>query len=156
MTRFELDKNAFSRGLGRSINILLEVSHSAFNEPFYLINDTKPLTIDDKIYQPFPFDIMLPNQTETQGTQITFSNINNYVSNELRKTIDSNEYVNIKVYFANIEKDEYETYECGIFELIQVKITQEVVSGILNIKNCFDVNLGTIRYNQQLFHNLYL
>ncbi|MDR1169077.1 MAG: DUF1833 domain-containing protein [Heliobacteriaceae bacterium] len=155
MSRFELDKNAFSRGLGRSINMLIEVSHSLFDETFYFINDTKPLTVDTQTYQPFPFDIRLPNQTETQGTQIVIANVNNLVSNELRKTISSNENILLYLKLANIEKEEAETYECGEFELTGLSITNEAVSAQLNIRNCFEINAGTIRYNRQLFANIY-
>lgn len=156
MNRFELDKNAFSRGLGRSVNMLLEISHSKFSETFYFINDTKSIVIDGKIYQPYPFDVTLPNQGETQGTSIAISNINNIAANEIRKTICSDENIIIDLKLVNIENEMVETYDCGEFELLNLSITQELIKGNLNIRNCFDVNAGSIRYCKRLFPNLFL
>lgn len=156
MTRFELDKNSYSRYLGRTVKMLIEVTHSIFNEPFYFINDTKELTIDGKTYLPYPFDIILPSQTETQGTQIVFSNVQNLAANEIRKTINSNENIKLDLYIVNIETETAETYPAGLFELFEAQINSESITGTINIRHNLDVNMGTINYYRQTFPNLFL
>ena len=156
MCRFELDKNSFSRYLGRNFKMLIELTHSAFDEPFYFINDTKALTIDGKTYQPYPFDIILPSQTETQGTQIVLSNVQNLAANEIRKTINTNENINLDLYTVNIETETAEKYPAGLFEVFDAQITPESITATINIRHNLDINLGTINYYRQTFPNLFL
>ena len=153
---FELDKNSFSRYLGRSVNLLVELSHSEFDETFYLINDTKNQTIDGQEYTAFPFDITLPSQSESQGTKIILSNISQLVTNQLSKIINSNENIIAEVYIANIETDTAEKYSKGTFEVMQANSTPEQVDLTINLRMSLDYNVGTKRYNQQLFPNLFL
>ena len=63
MRYFELDKNSFSRYLGRNVVFLLELSHPLWEQSYYIVNDTKPLTLDGTTYEPFPFDVKLPRTT---------------------------------------------------------------------------------------------
>lgn len=156
MTRFELDKNSYSRYLGRNVKMVIELSHSFFSQPFYFINDTKALKIDEKTYEPYPFDIILPSQTETQGTQIVLSNVQNLAANEIRKTINSNENINIDLYIVNIETEISEKYPAGLFELFEVQITPESITGTINIRHNLDINISTINYYRQVFPNLFL
>lgn len=156
MKQFELVKNAFSRYLGRNINLLIDISHPEFEREYHFINNTKPVTVEDIVYEPYPFDIILPAQTETQGTQITLSNVQNIAANEIRKTILSNENIVVSLFVANIETEITEKYPKGTFELFDVSITPEAITGTINIRHCLDINCGSIRYNRQLFPNLYL
>lgn len=153
---FELDKNSFSRYLGRGLCLLVEISHSELPQTYYLINNTVDVTIDSQVYQAYPFDVILPSQTEQSGTKITLSNVNNTISNELAAIVNSNESVIITIYIANIENNANEKINKGIFELTEIAVTNEVVTGTINIKNCLDINLGSIRYNKQNFPNLFL
>lgn len=156
MSRFEFDKNSYSRYLGRNFKLLIELNHSIFEQPFCFINDTKAVTIDGVTYQPFPFDVVLPAQTETQGTQVVMSNVQNLVANEIKKTIYTNENIEVKLYFANIETQTAEKYDAGLFILEGVNITPETVTGTINIKHNLNINIGAIRYYNQLFPNLFL
>lgn len=153
---FELDKNSFSRYLGRGLCLLVKISHSQLPQTYYLINNIKDITIDGQLYQAYPFDVILPSQTEQSGTKITLSNINNTISKELVAIVDSNENVIVQLYIANIEDNANEKINKGSFELTEIAITNEVVTGTINIRNCLDINLGSIRYNKQLFPNLFL
>ena len=153
---FELDKNSFSRFLGRGLCLLVEISHSQLPQTYYLINNIKDVTIDGQLYQAYPFDVILPSQTEQSGTKITLSNINNTISKELAAIVSSNENVIIQLYIANIEDNASEKINKGSFELTEIAITNEVVTGTINIRNCLDINLGSIRYNKQNFPNLFL
>ena len=156
MTRFELDKNSYSRYLGRTVKMLIELTHSTFDESFYFVNDTKELTVDGKTYQPYPFDIILPSQTETQGTQIVLSNVQNLAANEIRKTIDTNENIKLDLYIVNIETETAEKYPAGLFEVFDAQITPESITATINIRHNLDINMSTINYYRQTFPNLFL
>lgn len=156
MRYFELDKNSYSRYLGRNVVFCVELSHPNWNEVYRLVNDTKAVIIDGVEYQPFPFDLKLPSQKEQQGTQIVFSNVNNLASNLIRDIVNSNDSIIVQLYIANIESNTAERYDKGEFELFSPSITPEQVSATLNLRHCFDVNCGSIRYNKQLFPNLFL
>lgn len=153
---FELDKNSFSRYLGRSIVILLELSHSEFEQTYYLINDTRALTIEDITYQPFPFDITLPSQTEQDGTTFTFSNINNYVANILSSVISNNENILMQIYLCNRESEVADKIDFGLYEIFEPTISNDVATAKINIRHSLNYNIGTITYNKNLFQNLFL
>lgn len=153
---FELDKNSFSRYLGRNVNLLIELSHSAWDETFYLINDTQPLELDGSTYEPYPFDLTMPSQTEQQGTQIVLSNINNAAANLIKSTVNTNENILMRLYLANRELETAEKFDKGEFEIFNPQITNESITATINLRHSFDINCGSIRYNRQLFPNLYL
>ncbi len=153
---FELDKNSFSRFLGRSVNLAIELSHSLWDKTYTLINDTKPLELDGILYEPFPFDLVLPSQTEQQGTQVVLSNIHNLAANLIQQTVNSNENITMQLYLINRETENAEKIDKGLFEIYAPKITNDVVSANINLRHSFNINCGSIRYNRQLFPNLFL
>lgn len=153
---FELEKNSFSRYLGRNVNLLIEVSHSAWTKNYNLINDTQPLTLDGVTYEPYAFDITLPSQTEQQGTQLLLSNINNIAANLVKQTVGTNENIVLQLYIVNRELETAEKFDKGEFEVFNPQITNEAISATINLRHSFDFNCGSIRYNKQLFPNLYL
>lgn len=153
---FELDKNSFSRYLGRGLCLLIELSHSSWDETYYLCNNTKSIAINNITYQPFPFDIVLPSQTEQQGTQIVLSNIQNLAANLILQTINSNENIALQLYIANVETETAEKFDKGVFEIFSPQVTNESIQATINLRHSFDVNCGSMRYNKQLFPNLFL
>lgn len=150
---FELDKNSFSRSLGRGVFMLLELSHSKFDETYYLINDTKELTIDGHTYLPFAFDITIPSQTEQDGTTFVFSNVNNTVANILTKAID-NENITMQIYLCNREENTADKIDFGLYEITEPSITSETAQAKINVRHSLDYNIGTITYNKNIFPNL--
>ena len=153
---FELDKNSFSRYLGRGVCFLIELSHSSWGQVYYLTNNTAKVELDGKTYEPYPFDIVLPSQTEQQGTQIVLSNVHNLAANLVNQTVNSNENIKLQLYIANVENDIAEKFNKGSFEIFSPQITSEAVSANINLRHSFDVNCGPMRYNRQLFPNLFL
>ena len=153
---FELDKNSFSRDLGRGVCFLIELSHSLWNEKYYLCNNTESVTINGQTYQAFPFDIVMPSQTEQQGTQIVLSNIQNLAANLIQQTVNSNENIVMQLYIANVETETAEKVNKGEFEIFNPQITNEAVQATINLRHSFDINCGSMRYNRQLFPNLFL
>lgn len=156
MSRFELHKNSLSRYLGRSVNLAIELSHSEFEDTYYLVNDTKELIIDGKTYTPYIFDLALPAQTEQQGTQFIISNANNIVAQQIEKIVNSNENIILKLYLVNIEDEVAEMYDKGEFEIMDIVVSPESATATINIRHCLNYNIGTLRYNKQLFRNLSL
>lgn len=153
---FELDKNSFSRYLGRGVCFLIELSHSSWGETYYLCNNTEKIEIDGKTYQPYPFDIVIPSQTEQQGTSIIVSNIQNLAANLIKQTVNSNENIVLQLYVANVETDAVEKFDKGEFEIFNPQITNEAIQANINLRHSFDINCGSMRYNRQLFPNLFL
>lgn len=153
---FELDKNSFSRYLGRNVNLCIELSHSSWNEVYCLTNDTQALTVDNITYQPYPFDLTLPSQTEQQGTMLVMSNVHNLAANLVQQTINSNENILLQLYLVNREMEVAERYDKGLFEIFGISITNEAVQANINLRQSFDINCGSMRYNRQLFPNLFL
>ena len=153
---FELDKNSFSRYLGRGVCFLIELSHSSWNKTFYLCNNTEKVEIDGKTYQPYPFDIVMPSQTEQQGTSIVFSNIQNIAANLIQQTVNSNENIVLQLYVANVETDAVEKFDKGEFEIFNPQISNEAIQANINLRHSFDINCRSMRYNRQLFPNLFL
>ena len=153
---FELDKNSYSRYLGRNVNFLIELSHSAWDNTYYLINDTQTLTLDNVKYVPFPFDLTMPSQTEKQGTQIIISNVSPIFAELIGQTVGTNENIILQLYLVNREENAAEKYNKGQFEIFNPTITNETITATLNLRHSFDYNCGSIRYNRQLFPNLYL
>lgn len=153
---FELDKNSFSRYLGRGVCFLIELSHSSWKERYYLCNNTKEIIIDDITYQPYPFDIVMPSQTEQQGTQIVISNIQNLAANLIQQTVNSNENIVMQLYVCNVETETAEKFDKGEFEIFSPQITNEAIQANINLRHSFDINCGSMRYNRQLFPNLFL
>lgn len=153
---FELDKNSFSRYLGRGVCFLIELSHSSWDETYYLCNNTKPVTIGETTYQPYPFDIVMPSQTEQQGTTIVLSNIQNLAANLIQQTVNSNENIIMQLYIANVELETAEKLDKGLFEIFNPTITNEAIQANINLRHSFNINCGSVRYNRQLFPNLFL
>lgn len=152
---FELDKNSFSRYLGRTLCMCIEISHSLI-DTYYFTNNTAEIIADGKTFMPYPFDLILPSQTEQQGTQLTMSNIHNYAANVLEKTIDSNENIVVKLYLANVEDNTAELIPRGEYEIMNVTVTNEAAVANINIRHCLNINIGKYRYTKQNFPNLFL
>lgn len=153
---FELEKNSFSRYLGRGVCFCIELSHSSWTETYYLTNNNTQIILDGNTYLPYPFDLVLPSQTEQQGTQIVLSNIQNLAANLINNTVSSNENIKLQLYIVNVETETAEKFDKGSFEIFNPQITNESISANLNLRQSFNINCGSMRYNRQLFPNLFL
>ena len=66
-----------------------------------------------------------------------------------------NENIIINLYCANVETQTAEKDLKGIYELENVQINSESVTGVINIRHNLDINMGLLRYNTN-FPNLSL
>ena len=158
MANLELIKSAFSRDLGRSIKILAEFSHSQFDETFRIVDNTEAITIDGDTFSPYPFKFIQNSQGETQGATLALSNVDRNIARQIKKAT-TNENIVCKIWICQIEKDDVlnvERYESGTFEVFSPVITKEATAINLNLRVSIEYNVGTVRYNTNLFPNLYL
>lgn len=65
--------------------VTMRISHSSF-PTIRIVNNTQSITKSDGIYQPFPFSIVLPNDTEEQvpQMQVQFDNIDEMITDAVR------------------------------------------------------------------------
>lgn len=159
MANFELIKSAFSRQLGRSVKVMVEFSHSKFTETFRIIDNTEAVTVSGDTFNPYPFKFIANAQGQTQGGSIVLSNVDRNIAGEIRSATD-NETIVATVWIAHLESDgttiNVERVSAGVFEVFSPVITKQSITLTLNLRVSLDYNMGTIRYNPNLFPNLYL
>lgn len=161
---FELNKSAYSRYLGRGLYIALEFSHPSWSQTYRLINNNKAIDIEGNTYIAFPFKVLFSTQEENAGTSISLSNIDRQVIQQLKIALQSsqkNSNIQCKVYLAHIERDTSgnlisEKYDRGTYEVVNYEITKTQVNLGINLILSLAFNIGTRRYNRNLFKNLYL
>lgn len=164
MSEFEFKKSAYSRYLGRGIYFLLEFSHSSWSQTHRFINNNKSIEIESYTYLGLPFKLILNTQGENAGTSIGIANIDRQLTQQIKLAVKSefnNENIQCKIFLAHIERDTSgnltkEKYDRGTFEVINIEITKEQINLGINLILSLGFNIGTIRYNRNLFKNLYL
>ena len=159
MRNFEIYKSAVSRYLGRSLNYIVEFSHSAWDNPYRLINNTTQIEYEGETYTPYPFQITLPTQGQDEGTSIILSNIDDELMQLFEQTIYSNENIICTLYLVQLEKVQsgilVDAEPKGTFEVVSAAATVDALNLGLDFKSCLPYNLGVYRFNQTNFGNLY-
>lgn len=159
MANIELIKSAFSRQLGRSVKVMVEFSHSQFSQTFRIVDNTEAITVSGDTFEPYPFSFVANTQGETQGGSIVLSNVDRTIAGEIRNATD-NESIVAQVWVANVESNgtdiNVERVEAGTFEVFSPVINKQSITLNLNLRISLEYNLGTVRYNPNLFPNLYL
>lgn len=159
MPNVELIKSAFSRSLGRSVKVMVQLSHSQFSQTYRIIDNTEAVTVDGDTFEPYPFGFVANSQGETQGAKLVLSNIDRRIASEIRAATD-NENIVCQVWICQLEKQNgtvnAERYDAGTFEVYSPVVTKDATTLTLNLRISIEFNLGTIRYNPTLFPNLYL
>lgn len=153
---FEIDKSAFSNYTPNVLLFLIELSHSQFDQTYYFTNNNADISIEGDTYEPFPFIFNIPAQGETQGSSLSLGNIDRRVASEISTTIKSNENILAQIYLCHIEDGTPERFDLGVFEVLTADITKDVAILGVNQRTSLGFNVGTIRYSQRLFPNLYL
>ena len=82
--------------------VCMRISHSSFSTPIRIVNNTEDVTRTDGIYQPFPFTLVLPSDTEDDVPSVTvqFDNIDNMITDAIR-TINGRPNVSFDVILAS-------------------------------------------------------
>lgn len=159
MAGVELIKSAFSRFLGRSVKVMVELSHSEFTQTYRMIDNTEEVTVDGDTFKPYAFKLINNAQGETQGARLVLSNIDRSVASEIRNAT-TNENIVCRVWIAHLEKKDgvinIERHDAGTFEVYSPVVTKDSTSMTLNLRISINYNLGTYRYTKNFFPNLYL
>lgn len=95
--------------------ICMRITHSSFLVPIRIVNNTQEVVRTDGIYQPFPFSLILPQDTEDQIPSVTvqFDNIDNSITDAIR-TISGRPAVSFDVVLASSPN----TVEAGPYNFI--------------------------------------
>ena len=108
----------------------LTISHPNLDAPFYLVNDYNPLvrTVNDAAvtFQPFAFDVSLPNEQEDQLPQVavTIDNIDNAILVAIRTIPGERPKITLEVLLAS----QPDTVEAGPFNFSILAINYSDVS----------------------------
>jgi len=82
--------------------VLLEITHSALPEPFYLVNNTETITSNGIDYLAYPFGMVLGNDTgeKLPTVSLTIDNVDRSLMSAIRSLVDSPDVV-IKVVLSS-------------------------------------------------------
>lgn len=92
--------------------VCMRISHSSFGT-IRVVNNTEPVVRDDGTYLPYPFNLILPSDTDEQVPEITvqFDNIDGSIAQAIR-TISGRPAASFDVILASSPN----TIEAGPFE----------------------------------------
>lgn len=158
MSIVELKKSAASRNLGRGIYILLELSHSKFDQTYRMIDNTESVTFGADTFEPFPFKFVPSTQGETSGASVALSNIDREISRQIKNATD-NENITCKVWVCQIENNgqlNAQRTDNGEFEVESVLVNKDAVTLSLNMRISINYNASSQRFSPSVFRNLYL
>ena len=112
---------------------LLEFTNPGLSAPIRVVNNTIGITHDSKFYQPFPFQIDLPEESEDRPpvVRLTISNVDRSIIAAIRSLSTAPEVTLTVVTDANLD-----TVEIGpmTFTFNQIDYDAEVVSGELTFE----------------------
>lgn len=155
---YNLQKAIQQRYLPAGIFTLLELSHSNFNQTYYLVNNTESIEIEGQIFEPYPFNFKPKNQGDNTTSPLVLSNVDQTVVKEIMKA-RNNEDVVVRVWFAIIEKVDgncfIERKSAGKFIIDNVQINKSTTSVALDLDTSLKFNIGSISFANSLqFPNL--
>lgn len=152
-----------TKTLDKVMCLACDIIHPSFESGrFSICNDTiehvRMVDGEKRVYQPIPFTFNIPAQTETDPPSFAVTNVGLISSNELRPA--DNTLIDIIVecwlVIADFEGDGATWLNLGryVWDTDQTE-TIETVSGVLVMKNCYDINAGKYRgKNPSVFINL--
>lgn len=109
---------------------LLRIEHPDLAEPVLLVYDSQVLVRSDGTYMPYPFQILLPEQSDTQVPTVTLTvdNASLEVNNQIRSLVGPP-----KVTFMVVLASSPEVVEAGPFEmsLLSAVVNAGSISGTL-------------------------
>lgn len=113
--------------------ICLRISHPDITT-FRLVNNTEPVVRLDGTYQPYPFEVVLPKDTEGQVPQVNLvvDNVDREVSRQL-ENLQGRPRVEFEVVLAS----QPDTIEAGPFDfsLMNATVNAIVISGTLGYED---------------------
>lgn len=119
--------------------ICLTITHESFGAPYYLVNDFNPLirTISSvsTAFQPFAFDVNLPNEQDDQLPQVTISidNIDNEILRAIRTIGGTRPAIKLEVVTASLP----DTVEAGPFDfnILSINYSDASIQGTIGFQD---------------------
>jgi Domain of unknown function (DUF1833) len=113
----------------------LTISHPTLAAPYYLVNDYNPLVRTAGTFQPFAFDVSLPNEQEDQLPQVTMTidNIDNAILQAIRNIPGQRPKVLMEVVLASSPN----TVEAGPFNfsILHINYTDASIQGSIGFED---------------------
>ena len=113
---------------GHSVIPLLKISHSSLTTPLYYAGDYKDVTYNSQVYTAFPFEIVLPDDTDETVPQVklVIDNVGQDLVNLIRSAGDP---PSIQLHFVDISPSNVVTLLIGPldFSLLGVSYTMSVI-----------------------------
>lgn len=108
---------------GEVFLICLTVNHQSFSSPILIVNDQKPLVRTAGTFEPFAFEINLPNEEEDRipNVTVTFDNVDRSIIQVIRTITGARPSVTMEVVLASSPN----TVEAGPFNFAILSITYD-------------------------------
>lgn len=114
---------------------LLKIDHASFANPILLAYNTEPVVRADGTYQPYPFQVNLPDQDEDSLPQVTVTvdNVDLTVNDAIRTLTGDPPTVTMMVVLA----DSPDTVEAGpfIYSLQNAQADAQTIQGALGFES---------------------
>lgn len=121
----------FAQQTGEVFVVLLDLEHPAFTSPVRVCSDNRRVVSGGYAYDPFPFDITLPDETEDSPPRVSLriDNVDRRIVSEIRRVSGAPVRVVVRVVLASSP----DTVEAGPFEfaLRDVTYDEQAVEGTL-------------------------
>lgn len=131
-----LGEAAFGEALSRMSTtawpVLAEISHPGLSETLYLTTNPDGLTSNGQVYTFFPFNVVLPGDTDTlPRAKVTFQNVDRTIGETILDLIDPP-----LITFKVVTSLDFDTVEFEAANLLLVKITGDAlqISGELIVR----------------------
>lgn len=117
--------------------VCLTIAHPSLSTPFLLVNDYNPLARSAGTFEPFAFDISLPNEQDDQLPQVTMT-IDN-IDNEILRAIRTLTGVRPKVTMELVLASSPDTVEAGPFKftILSINYTDASIQGTIGFEDDF-------------------
>jgi len=134
--------------------ILLEIDHSDLSTPIRVVNNTQAVTHGGNTYSPYPFELMLPDDSEQiKQVRITIDNVDRMLMESIRTIDQDRPTVTFKVILASSP----DTVEAGPFECVLASVTYSLMSitGVLIYEDRLRVKVPALEFTAKDFPGVF-
>lgn len=140
---------------GEVFVVLLDVEHPSFVAALRVCSDNRPTVSGGNTYEPFPFDITLPDENEEAPPRVTLriDNVDRRVVSEIRRIVGAPARVIVRVVLASSP----DTVEAGPFEftLRDVSYDAQAVEGTLMFEDILNEPFPSDTFTPSRFPSLF-
>jgi len=133
---------------------ILDISHTDFDDTFRVVLNTESVTSNGNTYEPFPFLIDMPDETDDGSPNVTLTicNVDQQIVELLRSVSDS-----VTIELNIILESDPDTVEAGpfTFDLLNIKYDAFVVQGNLGYEGVMNEPFPGHKFTPDLFPALF-